>query len=972
MRVALRLAYLSIALLCLLQIVTVSAQEDGYTYTVQPGDSWPLVARRVGLTVSELQEANPDAVRPNGWLIVGELLFIPNAPGWEEKFYIVQRGEGWISVAEKFGVTVDFLQSANPKLLRPGNALIVGERMLIPAFLPTPTESAAEGTPSPTSTPTAESIPLVIAATSEPDPFFAPRISFPLPTPVTLPPCPDAPAGLGRTLTDLFGIPASNRYGQLSAFLADCGAELKTLSSADLNADRVNDSVLVYTPADTENGAQPSSTTRRGDGPSASLGDQQQLAILSGGKAYSLSFATTANGTIELLATQDINGDNRKDVVWTDTVCGSNTCFLTVHVRSWDGVAWRDWTKGTITMASANVSLISGSQEGMSREIRLTGGEYTDADAGPQRARTAIWTSTGGAPFALSGESLAPSGCLYHAVLDANQALVDEQYLEKAQWLYTEAVENRQLNACWKRPNELSELRSFALFRLALTLGYQDQPQQAAEQVQRLQTQFGNQVYAGVARRWLNAYQQSGDPQTACKSLRIFAAVTPGVVDILADYGYANPTFAAEEVCPLLEFKSQAEPEPRVVQIEGLPDCPATSAAYISALPGVVSLVANGTSNNGDAQRAPSPMEPVETWLRACGALSDERGGLLIYDLNEDGLDDVIAAPTILSDDGYGRDGADGVVLVLHQQADGAYQTAYAPNALGEPKILAIGDANGDGKVDLVWQLERCTTFCLLRVVAITWDTESASYQSVIESGARIAEGAASLDMAQAATSTHSQIRRLWLNGGVSGTDEDGLSVAHTEIWYSVENSALRRVTWSYDRSHEASNCLGLRLIEANVALEAAGPGGRPSDYATAIEMYRDVLESPELQPCSTQGTDPVEEMNLLRGLAGFRLVQALTLSGDRPTAEAEMETLTESESQSRFTEAARAWLDAYYSVPDPVAACAAVMSIFLDSPDLWQITEEFGADHPALSVRQVCYVPDSGEGFDFRLTPNW
>ena len=64
MRLALRLAFLSIALIFLLQIVTVSAQENGYTYTVQPGDSWPLVARRVGLTVSQLQEANPESDPP--------------------------------------------------------------------------------------------------------------------------------------------------------------------------------------------------------------------------------------------------------------------------------------------------------------------------------------------------------------------------------------------------------------------------------------------------------------------------------------------------------------------------------------------------------------------------------------------------------------------------------------------------------------------------------------------------------------------------------------------------------------------------------------------------------------------------------------------------------------------------------------------------------------------------------------------
>ena len=144
MKLALRLAYLWIALLCLLQIVSVSAQESGYTYIVQPGDSWPLVAQRVGLTVNELQVANPDSVRANGWLIVGETLFIPWSPDWEEKYYIVQRGDGWISVSEKFGLPIEFLQGANPKAQRANNSLIVGERLLIPAFLPTPTGAPTE------------------------------------------------------------------------------------------------------------------------------------------------------------------------------------------------------------------------------------------------------------------------------------------------------------------------------------------------------------------------------------------------------------------------------------------------------------------------------------------------------------------------------------------------------------------------------------------------------------------------------------------------------------------------------------------------------------------------------------------------------------------------------------------------------------------------------------------------------------
>ncbi|MXY94636.1 MAG: LysM peptidoglycan-binding domain-containing protein [Caldilineaceae bacterium SB0670_bin_27] len=995
MRLGLRLALLVIALLCLVQIVSVSAQESGYTYIVQPGDSWPLVAQRVGLTVTQLQEANPDAVRPNGWLIVGESLFVPWTPDGEEEYYIVQRGEGWISVAGKFGVPVDLLQSANPKLVRPNETLLVGERLLIPVFLATPTpvptlvptaapvetqeevqDDAPAESPSPLVTPTPVLDLLSILSTDdEPEPFFMPRISLPLPRRVTLPSCPEAQDGLGQTLTALFGIPTSNRHAQLTSFLADCGVEFRTLVNADLTSDSVDDAVLVFTNAE---GRRSGAATGQGSGTAT---NSQELVILDGGEGHSLSYEITATGTIDLLETQDINADGLTDVVWTDTVCGSGSCFVTVHIRSWDGVAWRDWTKGTITMAGATVSLAPSDKPGRPYEIRLVGGQYAGTDAGPQRARLAVWTSTDGAPYALSSERMMPSLCLYHTVVDANYAMTSELYLEKAQWLYADAAENSTLQACGDRANELAELRSFALFRLALIAGYESNPELAAARVKRLASTFERQIYAEVGVRWLAAYQQSGDAGTACEAVYNFAVANPEVVNILADYGYANPAFTAKDVCPYLEFKQDEVPElpePRRTETDGLPVCPEGAAEYLAILPDVINELTGGQSSVGesDGERQESEILKLrillDAWLQACDAMGDGRGGLLVYDLNQDGLKDVIAMPSAVSDDGYGPGGAEGVVLILHQRDDGRFETVYSPEIEGLPRILAIGDANGDGRAELIWQLERCTTFCLLTVEAITWDSEAAAYLSVIGPGAAIAEGEVLVDIVEDESSDLPRIRRLWFSGGVSGREEKGLDIPHTEIWYSMDGTPVRRHTWSYDRANDASNCLGLRLIEANVALQSAGPEGNRASYATAIEMYKDTLESPDLEPCSVQGTAREEETTLLRGLANFRLVQVLTLNNQRSEAESLLETLEEEQPENRYTEAARAWLAAYTSVPNPVAACAAVMSIFLDSPQLWQITEEFGRDHPSLSMRQVCYVPNSGEEFEFQLTPNW
>ena len=52
-------------------------ESEGYSYVVESGDSWGLVSQRTGVSVADLQAANPQAVRPSGWLVVGEEIYIP-------------------------------------------------------------------------------------------------------------------------------------------------------------------------------------------------------------------------------------------------------------------------------------------------------------------------------------------------------------------------------------------------------------------------------------------------------------------------------------------------------------------------------------------------------------------------------------------------------------------------------------------------------------------------------------------------------------------------------------------------------------------------------------------------------------------------------------------------------------------------------------------------------------------------------
>src|SRR5690606_10928181 len=127
------------------------------------------------------------------------------------------------------------------------------------------------------------------------------------------------------------------------------------------------------------------------------------------------------------------------------------------------------------------------------------------------------------------------------------------------------------------------------------------------------------------------------------------------------------------------------------------------------------------------------------------------------------------------------------------------------------------------------------------------------------------------------------------LEGGVSGPPEGGLAVPRSESWQSVHSGLYGRIAWSYDRTVAGNDWLGLRLGEDDVALHASDVVG----YEPAIELYSAALD-PELQACSILGLAESQELELLQGLAAFRLLQAQALSGDLGAALDTLEVLAD------------------------------------------------------------------------------
>jgi len=106
-------------------------------YSVRPGDYWGRLGDRFGLSVAELQGINPQMVRAQGILQVGDKLLIPAGVALEigdgsGEEYTVQGGDTWMGVAEAFNVPLRLLQSVNPALVRPAFVLQPGDKLFIP------------------------------------------------------------------------------------------------------------------------------------------------------------------------------------------------------------------------------------------------------------------------------------------------------------------------------------------------------------------------------------------------------------------------------------------------------------------------------------------------------------------------------------------------------------------------------------------------------------------------------------------------------------------------------------------------------------------------------------------------------------------------------------------------------------------------------------------------------------------------
>ncbi|MCQ2369844.1 MAG: LysM peptidoglycan-binding domain-containing protein [Paludibacteraceae bacterium] len=120
-----------------------------YVYTVQKSEGFYAISRKFNVTIKEIADAN----QVDGGLKLGQELYIPIAEAVtdtvkssDQKLHTIEKGDTFYNVSKRYGLSVQELQNANPcvEILSIGNTLVIPSVSNEPAVQPQPVATIAE------------------------------------------------------------------------------------------------------------------------------------------------------------------------------------------------------------------------------------------------------------------------------------------------------------------------------------------------------------------------------------------------------------------------------------------------------------------------------------------------------------------------------------------------------------------------------------------------------------------------------------------------------------------------------------------------------------------------------------------------------------------------------------------------------------------------------------------------------------
>lgn len=279
------------------------------------------------------------------------------------------------------------------------------------------------------------------------------------------------------------------------------------------------------------------------------------------GDSYQLLYTTPETTLPDLPIVHrvgDLNPVQGDDLLLGIESCGAHTCQQQMSLLTlMDGSLKDRWAEDTSDLPSPHLEIEA--QDGASTVIRITAQGVNSVGAGPYRQfqRAFTWNPTI-QQFELAAETTLPSNYRIHVLHDADTAFLQGEY-ETALEGYRQVREDETLQD-WVAPEvERRTLGAYALFRSLVTHLQMDDVASAREalafgRAAYNQGEVGWDFIAMADLLWKAAEVEGGasfDLATGCAAARNYAVTHPeGTLDSLY-YGYTNPSYAPEDLCPV-------------------------------------------------------------------------------------------------------------------------------------------------------------------------------------------------------------------------------------------------------------------------------------------------------------------------------------------------------------------------------------------------------------------------------------
>lgn len=417
-------------------------------------------------------------------------------------------------------------------------------RLLLVSVLLLALASCAHLPGTPLTLPTTTSSPSAPTTTSTVAPTPTSAGPRPCPVPSGNPPVPglESALDLGASLLSYF-----NGGGSADALQAAMEAAHRVpagslgISQVDVNADGWLD--LAGSTADPHSQANP---------PGGTL-----WVLVCSGQGYILGYSLTppAAGAPVVHNVEDLTGDGSADLLIGLPTCGAHTCFEKADVLVWTGSTLEGRLEGTSEDLPSPAFEVLPAPAPRPAQIEIRGTGIASVGAGPYRpvVRTWSWDAARGW-FVVTSDVTLSTNYRIHVLQDADRADREGNYA-LAQDLYYRVVTDDSLDDWAYGEEGRQNLAAYATFRKVLT--YLQMGDLGDAQVAYGILQNGHpsgaigHSYAEMAQAFWEEYGASGNLAAACTAAQAYAAAHPAEILDPLYYGYANPAYIAQDICPL-------------------------------------------------------------------------------------------------------------------------------------------------------------------------------------------------------------------------------------------------------------------------------------------------------------------------------------------------------------------------------------------------------------------------------------